>query len=45
MPNDVPITSTVPGVFAADATGAGQGAIQNADGSYNNPSNQGRNTV
>jgi uncharacterized protein (TIGR03437 family) len=35
----VPIVATTPALFSADASGRGQGAILNADGSYNSASN------
>jgi uncharacterized protein (TIGR03437 family) len=35
----LPITATLPGVFSADASGSGQGAIQNSDLRYNTASN------
>jgi uncharacterized protein (TIGR03437 family) len=35
----VPLTDTMPGLFSADASGSGQGAIQNSDGSYSSASN------
>jgi len=35
----VPVTRSAPGIFALDATGSGQGAIVNLDGSINGPSN------
>ncbi len=38
-PVTVPVAAAVPGLFSANQTGTGQGAIQNADGSYNNASN------
>jgi uncharacterized protein (TIGR03437 family) len=38
-PVAVQVTATAPGLFSADSTGQGQGAIQNEDGSYNSPSN------
>ena len=31
----VPVTASVPGLFSADSTGSGQGAILNQDNSYN----------
>jgi uncharacterized protein (TIGR03437 family) len=33
----VPVAATAPGVFTANSTGSGQGAIQNQDGSFNSP--------
>jgi uncharacterized protein (TIGR03437 family) len=44
----VPVTSTMPGLFAVNSAGNGQGVIQNADGSYNsaaNPADAGTNIV
>lgn len=38
-PLTVPVTNTVPGIFAADGSGRGPGAILNSDGSYNSPAN------
>jgi uncharacterized protein (TIGR03437 family) len=38
-PVTVPVTNTMPGIFAADGSGRGPGAIQNSDGSYNSPAN------
>jgi uncharacterized protein (TIGR03437 family) len=38
-PVSVPVTNTMPGIFSADGSGSGLGAIQNADGSYNGPGN------
>jgi uncharacterized protein (TIGR03437 family) len=38
-PMTIPVTNTMPGVFAAGASGRGPGAIQNSDGSYNSPAN------
>ena len=35
----VPLTDTMPGLFSANASGSGPGAIQNADSSYNTPAN------
>ena len=35
----LPVTNTMPGLFAADRSGSGLGAIQNADGSYNSATN------
>jgi uncharacterized protein (TIGR03437 family) len=35
----VPVSATTPGIFAADASGSGPGAILNADYSLNSPSN------
>ena len=38
-PVTVPVTNTMPGIFAADGSGRGPGAILNADGSINSPAN------
>jgi uncharacterized protein (TIGR03437 family) len=38
-PATVPVTATLPGIFSADSTGQGQGAILNQDGSLNTPAN------
>jgi uncharacterized protein (TIGR03437 family) len=38
-PVTVPLSNTMPGLFAANAAGSGPGAIQNADGSYNYKAN------
>lgn len=38
-PVTLPLTDTMPGLFSVDFSGTGQGAIQNADQSYNNASN------
>lgn len=35
----VPVVSTAPGIFTADASGAGPGAILNSDNSLNSPKN------
>ena len=35
----VPVTNTMPGLFSANSSGSGPGAIQNADGSYNTATN------
>ena len=35
----VPSANTSPGIFSADMSGSGQGAIQNSDGKYNSPDN------
>jgi uncharacterized protein (TIGR03437 family) len=35
----VPVSATMPGVFSADSSGSGQGAIQNSDGSLNSAKN------
>src|SRR6185437_2454556 len=35
----VPIASSAPGIFTADATGSGQAAVVNQDGSINSPAN------
>ena len=37
-PVTVPVTNTMPGIFAADSSGSGPGAILNSDGSLNTPS-------
>jgi uncharacterized protein (TIGR03437 family) len=36
-PVTVPLTYMMPGLFSANLSGSGQGAIQNAEGSYNVP--------
>ena len=41
-PVTVPVLASRPGVFSADASGQGQGAILNEDGSVNSPSNPAR---
>ncbi|HLG97048.1 MAG TPA: IPT/TIG domain-containing protein [Bryobacteraceae bacterium] len=38
-PNTIPVVSATPALFASDGTGAGQGAIANADGSPNSGDN------
>jgi uncharacterized protein (TIGR03437 family) len=38
-PVTVPVAATVPGLFTATATGTGQGAISNADGTANSAAN------
>ena len=38
-PIAVPVTNTMPGLFSADLSGSGQGAIHNADLTYNSPTN------
>ena len=38
-PVSIPVMDTWPGIFAANATGSGQGAILNQDGSINSPQN------
>jgi uncharacterized protein (TIGR03437 family) len=35
----VPVTTVVPGLFSADSSGRGQGAILNQDGTYNSAAN------
>jgi uncharacterized protein (TIGR03437 family) len=35
----LPVAPSSPGLFSADATGTGQGAIQNEDGAWNSPGN------
>jgi uncharacterized protein (TIGR03437 family) len=35
----VPVTAVLPGIFTADSSGHGQGAIVNQDGTINSPSN------
>jgi uncharacterized protein (TIGR03437 family) len=35
----VPVTNTMPGLFSVNYSGSGQGAIQNADASYNSAAN------
>jgi uncharacterized protein (TIGR03437 family) len=44
----VPVTNTLPGLFAVNSPGSGRGVIQNADGSYNsaaNPADAGSNII
>jgi uncharacterized protein (TIGR03437 family) len=38
-PVTLPVLSSRPGIFSQDSTGQGQGAILNADGTVNSPSN------
>jgi len=38
-PVSIPVTAAVPGLFSADSSGSGQGAILNQDGSVNSASN------
>jgi uncharacterized protein (TIGR03437 family) len=38
-PVTVPVLASRPGIFSADSTGQGQGAILNEDGTVNSPSN------
>ncbi|HUJ22832.1 MAG TPA: hypothetical protein VLX58_14965 [Bryobacteraceae bacterium] len=38
-PVSVPVVASVPGLFTKDASGTGQGAIGNQDGSLNSPAN------
>jgi uncharacterized protein (TIGR03437 family) len=38
-PFTVPITNTMPGLYSANQSGSGSGAIQNSDGSYNTAAN------
>jgi uncharacterized protein (TIGR03437 family) len=39
LPMTVPVTNAAPGLFSADSSGQGQGAILNQDSSYNSQSN------
>jgi uncharacterized protein (TIGR03437 family) len=41
-PVTVPVLASRPGIFSVDASGQGQGAILNEDGSVNSPSNPAR---
>jgi len=41
-PVTVPVLSSRPGIFSLDASGQGQGAILNEDGTLNSPSNPAR---
>ncbi|MBV9396815.1 MAG: hypothetical protein JO062_02480 [Bryobacterales bacterium] len=41
-PLSIPVVAAVPGIFSADESGQGQGAILNHDGSYNSDSNPAR---
>ena len=38
-PITVPVVASLPGIFSANSSGAGQGAILNQDGTYNSASN------
>jgi uncharacterized protein (TIGR03437 family) len=35
----IPVTNAIPGIFTADSSGKGQGALDNQNGSVNSPSN------